>query len=185
MRHSDTPFPRCSRRRTGGFTLLEVMVSVSILALAVVPMLLTRERCYDMALSNKVARTLKELAQQQLAYISLNVIRGESAGEVEGAPGFRYEYDVTIYDFGSGLEEDEEEDNESRLDTTNAPRDAVYSDEDVDAVGPLMARHVVLKVFAPEGIDENIEEFLIDTYLPLLMTEEQFERLKGDESLGT
>jgi hypothetical protein len=155
------------------------MVSVAILALAVVPMLLTRERCYDMAIGNKISRTLKDLAQRQLAYISLNVIRGESAGEIEDAPGFRYEYSVTIYDFGSGLEEDEEEDNQSRLDTTNAPRDAVFSDEDVDAVGPLMARHVVLKIFAPEGFAEGSEEFMIDTYIPLLMTEEQYEKLQN------
>jgi hypothetical protein len=155
------------------------MVSVAILALAVVPMLLTRERCYDMAIGNKVSRTLKDMAQRQLAYISLNVIRGESAGEIEDAPGFRYEYSVTIYDFGSGLEEDEEENNDSRLDTTNAPRDAVFSDEDVENVGPLMARHVVLKVFAPEEAGEEGEEFMIDTYIPILMTEEQYERMQN------
>lgn len=164
----------------GGFTLLEVMVSVAILAVAVVPMLLTRERCYNMAYDTKVMRTLQEMAQQQLADISINVIRGEGAGELEGAPGFYYEYTVTIYDFRSGLEEDEDEDNESRLDTTNAPGDAVFADEDVEDVGPLMARHVVIKVFAPDDGDAKGVEYTIDTYIPLLMTEDQFEKLQED-----
>jgi len=158
------------------------MVSVAILAVAVVPMLLTRERCYNMAYDTKVMRTLQDMAQQQLAHISINIIRGEGAGELEGAPGFYYEYTVTIYDFRSGLEDDENEDdnNESRLDTSNAPGDAVFADEDVEDVGPLMARHVVIKVFAPDEDDAKGIEYTIDTYIPLLMTEDQFERLQEE-----
>jgi prepilin-type N-terminal cleavage/methylation domain-containing protein len=168
-----------------GFTLLEVMVSVAILALAVVPMLLTREHCYDMAYNTKNERTIQELAQRQLAYLALNVIRGEGAGEVEGAPDYFYEYTITIYDFRSGLEEDEDEINDretGRLDTGNAPRDAVFADEDTEDVGPHMARHVILKLYAVDGGEEKGKEFVLDTYIPLLMTKEQFDNLKKDRT---
>ena len=176
------------RRRPWGFTLLEVMVSVAILALAVVPMLLTRERCYEMAYKTKIERTLQELAQRQLAQISLNVIRGEGSGEIEDAPGFSYEYTVTIYDFASGLDENDCQRNGNdggNLDTSNAPRDAVFADEDVKDVGPMMARHVVLKVYAPSEDDESKgKEYDLDTYIPLLLTKDQFEKMQKENSNG-
>jgi|GEM_PF-3473121 len=180
FRHTRSSGPQARHRR--GFTLLEVMVSVAILGLAVVPMLLTRERCYDIAFDTKISRSLHELAHHQLAQIAMTVFRGEGAAEIEGYPGFFYEYSVSIYDFRSGLEEDDEYNNndrynEGRLDTADAPRDAVFADEDVDEVGPLMARHVVLKVFASEEICDERREYVIDTYIPLLMTDEQYEKM--------
>jgi prepilin-type N-terminal cleavage/methylation domain-containing protein len=180
---TDTRTPwRAVRPGTRGFTLLEVMVSVAILAIAVVPMLLTRERCYDMAYDTKIQRMLQDLAQQKLADIALTVIDGDEAGEIEGAPGFSYSYEVTIYDFQSGLdsEEEDEEERDSRLDTFNAPGDAVFADNDFDQVHDLMARHVILKIYAPDEGDGKMEEYVIDTYLPLLMTEEQFKRYGSD-----
>jgi hypothetical protein len=127
---------------------------------------------------------LQHLAQQKLADIALTVIHGDEAGEIEGAPGFTYSFEVTIYDFQSGLdsEEEDEDERDSRLDTFNAPGDAVFADDDFDEVHDLMARHVLLKIYAPEQGDGEVLEYIIDTYLPLLMTEEQFKRYgSGDE----
>ncbi len=171
-------FDRMGNRRA--FTLLEVMVSVAVLALAVVPMLLTREYCYDSATETKILCLQQELAKRQLSYIALNVIRGEGAGDFEDYPDFTYEYEVTIYDFQAGLEEDEE--NDDGAFNTTAPGDAVYVDNDLDNVGSHMARHIILRVYAPDQDDGQEAEYVIDTYVPLLLTREQYNKMQDDKN---
>jgi len=157
------------------------MISVAILALAVIPMLLTREHCFDNAYDTKVSFTIQELAKRKLADISLNVTHGRGNGEFEQARGYTFEYEVTLFDFRTGLEEDEEDRDSEYFDTTRS--DAVYADDESDLIDSLTARHVVLRVFAPPKTDdEDGFEYVIDTYIPVLMTREQFEKLQDSEN---
>jgi len=164
-----------SRGRTqGGFTLLEVLVAVAILAVTIIPMLLLREDSYNKAFSTKLIRVVQELAQQELSVIALEVRYGEGSGEFEEWPEIRFEYKVTLYDFGMGTEETEE-DKENNLFN---PEDSVFPEDDREGYGPMVMRHVELTLFyfsLDETGEETEKEYVIDTYIPTLLTEEQFE----------
>jgi hypothetical protein len=159
------------------------MVSIALLAGLIVPMLLLREESYQKALHSQALRTAQELAMQQLAVISMEVRIGKGGGEMEGWPEYRYEYEVTLYDFGAGVEDDEESLNDP-YNNFNQPGDSVFVDEDADTIGPMVMRHVELRIFYPTldyESEDGEEEYIVDTYIPALLTEEQFE--KQNESL--
>ncbi len=174
MRKStNIPFKRFDKR---GFTLLEVMVSVAILAVAVVPMLLLREESFQKALYSKSIRVARELAQRQLTQIALEVLEDEGAGNFEDWPDYRYEYKVTLYDFSGGMSEYDGEYGDSYLDDT--PSDSVFDDEE-EEIGPMVMRHVEIRIFFPSVKQEEEDmdnEYVIDTYIPVLLTEEQYDR---------
>jgi len=172
------------RKAKGGFTLLEVMVSVMILALSIVPILILREDSFTKAMTTKAERTAQQLAQQLLSQIALEERVGEGGGEFEDWPDYRFEYTVTIYDFGTGMgEEDYFDENDPYFD--QRPDDSVLFDEDLTDIGPLVTRHVEITVYYPAFVGEESaeeKEYIIDTYIPLLMTEEQYERQLNEES---
>jgi hypothetical protein len=160
------------------------MVAVAILAVTIIPMLLIREESYEKAYDTKVIRVVQRLAQDQLSFIAMEVRTGEDAGEFEGFPDFRYEYRVTLYDFGEGVEEDQEDDSYFGY----QPDDQTDPlDEDARSYGPLVMRHVELTLFYPvmDDLEQGYveKEYVVDTYLPVLLTEEQFE-YKEEGGLG-
>jgi prepilin-type N-terminal cleavage/methylation domain-containing protein len=173
-----------NREARRGFTLLEVMVSVAILAVTIIPMLLLREESYEKAYDTKMFRVVQTLAQYQLSNIAMEVRTGDGSGDFEGYPEFRYEYRVTLYDFGAGVEEDEEQDDRY---FGHQPDDSVFPDEDAESYGPMVMRHVELTVFFPsmDDLEEGYveKEYVIDTYIPVLLTEEQFD-YKMEEGMG-
>ncbi|MHC4944057.1 MAG: type IV pilus modification PilV family protein [Planctomycetota bacterium] len=182
MRKSTTASSNAAAAR--GFTLLEVMVSVAILAIAIVPMLFLREDSFNKAIKTKAERMAQQLAQQLLSQIALEVRAGTHHGEFEGWSDYQYEYTVTIYDFGSSFGDEDFYDEDDRF-YNNDPDDSVYLDEDLQSYGPMVMRHVELIVTYPNFVDEeggDGNEYIVDTYMPLLMTEEQFERQYEEES---
>lgn len=165
------------RQRSKGFTLLEVMVSVAILAVAIVPMLILREDSYQKAIFTKSLRVAQQLCQRQLSAIALEVRTGEGAGNFEDWPDYQFEYKVSLYDFGTGMNDEDEEDEFGWYE--NDPNDSVFADDELQEISPMMMRHVELKVLYPnytsgEG-EAEVNEYIVDTYIPMLMTEEQFE----------
>lgn len=168
-----------------GFTLLEIMVSVAVLGLSIVPLLLLREVSFNKAVNTKAMRTAQELAKRTLSMIALEVRGGTGDGSYEDWPQYRYEYTVTLYDFSAGMEADLEEEMNDNFDRSDYPEDSIYLDEDSEEeIGPMVMRHVELTVFFPslewggEEDDEGgmEEEYIVDTYMPPLLTEEQFEK---------
>ena len=159
------------------------MVAVAVLALAVVPMLVTREFCWTSAYDSKVSFRMQELAKEKLADIALNVTRDEGSGSFENDPAFSFEYEVTLYDFASGLEDEDLNKQDDGVFDTSRYSDAVYDRDDPDNVGPLMARHVILKIYGPSADSESQEpkEFVLETYLPVLMTRKQWDRMRQEE----
>jgi len=160
-----------------GFTLLEVMVSVAILAVAIVPMLYLREVSFHKAMATKALRAAQQLAQDKLSEIALEVRSGEGSGAFEGWDDFRFDYTVTLYDFSSGFG-DEELDEAFDLEDRSNPSDGLFRDDELKEIGPMMMRHVELTVtysvnLGDDGGEEN--EYVIDTYMPALLTEQQFE----------
>ena len=167
---------------SNGFTLLEVMVAVAVLAVSVVPLLLIRERCYDRAIHTQSLRVARQLAEELLTTITLEVRSGENSGAFEDWDSYTYEYKVTLYDFSGSYIPDEENDFEGS--DPYDPNDSVFVNEEDDTFGPMVTRHVEITVFYPSvKTDETdvMNEYVIDTYLPPLMTEEQYERQLDDE----
>ena len=160
----------------GGFTLLEVMVSVAILAVAIVPMLFLREDSYRKALFTKAVRVAHELAQRQLSVIALEVRTGEGAGNFEDWPDYQFEYKVSLYDFSGSMSDKDEEDPYGWYDGSD-PSDSVFADGELKEYGPMVMRHVELKIVYPsfEGEEAEMSEYIVDTYMPMLMTEEQYD----------
>lgn len=168
-----------------GFTLLEVMVSVAVLAIGIVPILFLRENSYMKAMNTKAQRIAQQLAQQLISEIALEVRVDEGSGEFEGWSDFHYEYTVTLYDFGSSMGNEDYfgDDGDPYFDKNF--NDNVYLDEELQEFGPMMMRHLELIITYPTYVGEDAgeeSEYIIDTYIPALMTEEQFERQFREES---
>jgi prepilin-type N-terminal cleavage/methylation domain-containing protein len=180
MRKSTTASSRA--RPAQGFTLLEVMVAVAILAVSIVPMLYLREDSFAKAMNTKAERTAQQLAQDLLSQIALEVRTGSQTGEFEGWTDYQYEYTVTIYDFGSSFGDEDFYDEDDRY-FRDDPEDSVYFDDEMENYGPMVMRHVELIVTYPSFTDEGGDgnEYIIDTYMPLLLTEEQYERRFDEE----
>ncbi|MBU0755651.1 MAG: hypothetical protein KJ645_10965 [Planctomycetes bacterium] len=164
------------------------MVSVAILAVSIVPILILREDSFNKAMITKAQRSAQQLAQQLLSQIALEERVGEGAGEFEDWPDFRYEYSVTLYDFGSSFGGgdffNKDDPNQDPYYDKN-PDDSVMLDEELKDIGPLMMRHVEMTITFPNFLGEETgdeNEYIIDTYLPMLMTEEQFEHQQHKES---
>ena len=180
MKRSINPASK-ERRPAGcdGFTLLEVMVAMAILAVSIIPMLLLRENSYHRAMETKRMRVLRELAQRELDTIALNVRYGDGSGQFEDWSDIRYEYKVTLYDFGAGMGTGEDESGFDSFSGSSSPNDSVFADENQDSYGPMVMRHVELTLYytAPDESGEEMEEkYVVETYLPLLLTEDQYQR---------
>lgn len=153
---------------------------MAILAVTIIPMLLLRERSYNRALETKRMRVLRELARRELDVIALNVRYGQGSGQFEDWSDVRYEYKVTLYDFGAGAGTDPGG-TEGGFDSGlgSEPGDAVYGEDNPEDYGPMVMRHVELTLYylAPDEAGEDQEQkYVVDTYLPLLLTEEQYEQ---------
>ena len=89
-RRSDAPLPS---RSTSGFTLVEVMVAVAILAIVILGFMATRSQAMADAIQAFNWRLARSIAEEQLSKLQAgaNEFKPEpNAIDVEGYPGFRY-----------------------------------------------------------------------------------------------
>lgn len=87
--HPGTPPPPAA----GGFTLIEVMVAVTILAIVLLSFLSTRSQALADAIQARNWRLARSIAEEQLSKLQAggNEFRPEpSPVDVQGYPGFRY-----------------------------------------------------------------------------------------------
>jgi len=101
------PTKRYTRYRQGGFTLLEVMVAVAIIAIALTALLGSHSQSISLAGEAKFYTTASLLAQRKMAELELTGFddlvsdRGDFGEEF---PGYRWEVKVDQADF-EGFEE--------------------------------------------------------------------------------
>jgi len=160
--------PRSPRSpRVRGFTLLEIMVTLAIVAIAIIPMLGLREESMLKSYQARNANMARELSRELLSELEFHNLEVLS-GEVEGYPGFFYEIEVTLEDLVTG-EKDEEEDNK-QLGTSDKKNNNNNNEDEgftsaftpADAVDPEDAqnqeypvRRVKLTLTYPNLVDED------------------------------
>ena len=84
-----------------GFTLLEVMVAMAILAIALVAVLTLQTQSISMANEARLATTASMLAQSKVAEIDSEIVRAETSfGDFgEDFPNYRWEVTTTDTNF--------------------------------------------------------------------------------------
>lgn len=181
-------------RSERGFTLLEIMVTVALLGLVILPILQVRQASTRKAY--RASRLIMGLshAEQLLADCALQLRELEGLeGEIESDPAFTYSMTLKEYDLSTGLnvyddelEDDVFDDYEQGL----LPGDAGLppDDEDEERSSPHRVRRYKITVFwpswdAPSADDEDddaLDELTIEGFLPRVFEEEE----EDDEETG-
>jgi hypothetical protein len=150
------------------------MVTLAVVVLAIVPMLMERDKAWNMALRTSNLMKAATYADEVLADHILDPDdRKEWPGVVEDDPDFRYEITIETYDLSTGrVESEEDEAGQTGFSTTSAfvPSDAVPAptgDED-DAGNPHRVRRYRIVVHFPGyGDEEGEEEYVLEGYGPV------------------
>ena len=161
--------------RTGGFTLLEIMLTLALVAIGVIPVLLTRERSVRQSYRAHHLNTARTLARELLTELEFHEL-DQMSGEFDGYPGFSYDIEVEEVDLVTGQEE-EDEDNPYSTQGGYQPADSIDPEEGEEMDYPV--RRVTLTLKFPnlklEATDD--EELKIITIFPPLP--------KDDDEFGT
>jgi len=87
------------RGKNAGFTLLEVMVAMSILAIALVAVLQLQSQSISMSTSARFMTTASLLAQSKMADVEADASLGNKSQKGDFAPGFpEYKWTVQVTD---------------------------------------------------------------------------------------
>ena len=162
------------------FTLLEIMLTIAVVGVAVVPVLLIREQSKRQSYQARNANIARTLARELMSEIEFHGLDPQ-ASQIEGYPGFEYEYEVEQVDLVSGEEEDEDDRNDpynqksSDNSVFSGPRDSVFPEEQEEEDSYLV-RRVKLTIRYPNlktnGGDEP-NQLVIETILPALPEEKE------------
>jgi prepilin-type N-terminal cleavage/methylation domain-containing protein len=171
------------RRRSGrGFTLVEILVTIAIIAIAMFPLLQAREMSTVKSFRARDANLARELARRLLSELEFHDLQ-DLNGEVEGYPGFLYDITVEEEDLVTGEKEDEDEKqlgsskNKSKKEQDQNPSafkpgDAVDPDEAESQDYPV--RRVKLTLTYPNLLDEEKpHQLVIVTLLQPLPDQEE------------
>ena len=157
----------------GGFTLLEIMVTVAILGLAILPMLHVREKAANRAYrTTHLMRGLHHAEELVARYGREKDQIPQFEGVVEEEPQFRYLMTFENWDLASGRSEDElEEDAEDEDSGIIRPPDAGTVEEDPRG-DPHKVRRYRIEVFWPNIEEEDAEESVVlEGFLPRIWEE--------------
>jgi len=167
-------------RGCAGFTLLEVLVTLAIVATAVVPLLAVRDATWNIAYRSGHMLRAAAYAEAILAerMTDPDDVR-EHKGFIEEDPAFQYELTIESYDLSTGRV-DEPEDEDGISTTSNFSAQSAFAPPDADAgteqqldlyKDPQHVRRFRLKVLYP-GLDEDRPgEYLLEGYLPMARKE--------------
>jgi prepilin-type N-terminal cleavage/methylation domain-containing protein len=161
------------------FTLLEIMLTMAIVGVAVVPALLIREQSKRQSYQARNANIARTLARELMSEIEFHGL-DPRASRIEGYPGFEYEYEIEQVDLVSGEEEDEQDQNDpynqQRTDSRvfTGPGDAIFPEEQEQDDDSYLVRRVKLTIRYPnlkkDGADQP-NQLVIETILPALPEE--------------
>lgn len=158
-----------------GFTLLEVMVTVGMISLLMLPILGVREhataRVYRASNMLEATRHGQELLAQRLRNPASS--DGEN-GVIEDAPDFRYELTIEDYDLSLGYSDDDElqdRDGDGFPDDVNVPGDATENDEAEERT-PHKWRRYELTISWDGFEDETEDEVVLEGFVPRIWDDE-------------
>lgn len=163
-----------------GFTLLEIMLTIAVVGVAVVPVLLIREQSTRQSYQARNANIARTLARELMSEIEFHGLDPQ-AGPIDGYPGFAYEYEMEQIDLISGETEDEEDkyDPYNRKSTDGkifSPSDGLAPNEDTLEEDAYLVRRVTLTITYPNlrttGEDEP-NRLVIETIFPALPEDEE------------
>jgi prepilin-type N-terminal cleavage/methylation domain-containing protein len=159
-------------RASAGFTLLEIMVTLAVVGLAIIPMLTVRENSAHMAYRSSHMMQALTYAERLLAERMTDPeIVKDQIGFIEEDPAYRYEISIEDFDLATGRVEEEDDDPNSpySINAPFAPADAGVPpgiEEEEEMNDPNLVRRVKLTVFYP-GLDEEEEEkVVLEGYIP-------------------
>ncbi|MGQ0551868.1 MAG: type IV pilus modification PilV family protein [Planctomycetota bacterium] len=166
------PRARPARSTESGFTLLEVLASLAIVALAVVPMLVTRDQAWNIAYRSGHLLRAANYAQELLAERLDDPERlKDHLGFFDDDPSFRYEISLEDYDLSTGRVIEEDDPNgfsqETKFSTTSAfmPADAktvTAAEED----SPHRVRRVKIKIWYEGLEDGEPSSYVLEGFVP-------------------
>ena len=173
--------PTSSDRRRGcrGFTLLEVLVTLAIVAAAIVPLLVVRDATWNIAYRS--GHMLKAAAYAE-AILAARMTDPDEVKDyqavIEDDPAFSYELTIESFDLSTGRadSEDEQTDPNTGFAVNQAflPSDAQPAPDDpkLDVYkDPQHVRRFKLKITYP-GLEEDRKgEYLLEGFLPMAKKE--------------
>jgi len=177
-------------RRPGasGFTLLEIMVTVALVGVCILPMLEAREKASHLAYKSGHMMRALNYGQRILTDRMLNSQRvKDESGLVEEDPNYGYQLTVEVYDLSTGRVV-EEKDDASQFSTTTqfsttskftsgAPADAGPQTDDSDKDLQHQVRRVKVTISWPSLEGEQPEQLVLEGFLPL--TQDQIDKANG------
>jgi prepilin-type N-terminal cleavage/methylation domain-containing protein len=181
-----------NRRRRSGFTLLEIMVTVALVGICILPLLEVRESSSQMAYRSGHQLHALAYAERLLEERLLDPDEvKEEIGVIEEDPTYSWVLTLEDYDLSTGrvIEEDEEQQGFSQSSnfsqtsgfTAGAPGDAVLPDEDevADEDSQHRVRRFKLAVRWPSLSGDAPDELLLEGFLPVAREEDESGVLSG------
>ncbi len=178
-------------RRPSGFTLLEIMVTVALVGICILPLLEVRESSSQMAYRSGHQLRALAWAEQLLQERMLDPDEvQEEVGVIEEDPVYSWVLTLEDYDLSTGrvVEEDEpqgfsQSSNFSQTSnfTAGAPGDAVVPDEDevADEHSQHRVRRFKLAVRWPSLSGDAPDELLLEGFLAVARDEDEAAALPG------
>lgn len=162
------------------FTLLEIMLTIAVVGVALVPILLVREQSRRQSYQARNANIARTLARELISEIEFHGLDPQ-ASQIEGYPGFEYEYEIEQIDLVSGEEEGEDDRNDqynqdsSSSAVFSGPGDAIFPEEQ-EQQDAYLVRRVKLTIRYPNlktNAGDEPNQLVIETILPALPEEEE------------
>jgi prepilin-type N-terminal cleavage/methylation domain-containing protein len=176
-----------SRRPTQrGFTLLEIMVTVALVGLCILPMLETRQKASDLAY--KSGHMMRALAYGQRILTDRMLLSQrvkDETGLVEDDPVYEYQLTVEVYDLSTGRVVEEKDDastfsTSTQFSTTSkftngqAPADSGPQTDDPEKDKAHQVRRVKVTISWPSLEGDQPEHLVLEGFLPL--TDDQLDQ---------
>jgi len=160
-------------RKPRGFTLLEIMLTITLVGVTIIPLLLIRERTVRQSYRAHHLNTARTLARELLSELEFHEL-DQMQGEFDGYPGFSYSIEVEEVDLVTG-EEEEDEDNPYSTSGNYQPADKYDPENDEEEEMDYPVRRVTLTLKYPnlkESASDEPEELKIVTIFPPLPNED-------------